>query len=375
MIWAITRGAIVAAYFIYVRMMNDTSGFPNIFGRWDTEYYLRLATDGYSYPEAGNAQAIWAFFPLYPMVCRGVCILTGWGIPVFYVGVAVSNACIIVASFFAVRIVQMTGLCRDGVYTGFFTRVTDGDSIIIWLLMFAPFTIYFAAAYTESLFVLCIVMSFYFMKKRYFLPAGIFAMFAGGVRNLGCLLIIPMIMEMVRCEIESGGGFFKGIARIFTKPIRLFSLLLTPVATFAYMLYLYRLTGDAWAFKNVQIAWRDEYHFPVVGVLWDYCTGKSEGRFTVMGWICVAAFALYLYMFIKGLRSEAVFGAVTLAVPLTSHVMSTPRFIAGSFVVWMGVCLLLHKMPRGMRVVVNVVLMAAEALVCMLWLSGAPEVM
>ena len=38
---------------------------------------------------------------------------------------------------------------------------------------------------------------------------------------------------------------------------------------------------------------------------------------------------MFIYMLVRRLYSEAVFGGLTLAVPLTPAVMSTPRFISG----------------------------------------------
>ena len=55
-----------------------------------------------------------------------------------------------------------------------------------------------------------------------------------------------------------------------------------------------------------------------------------------MGWFCIAAFAVYGFMLYRKYYSMAVFGIISLLVPLTSHVMSTCRFIIGTYVIFIG---------------------------------------
>ena len=378
LIFAVSRGVMAGVYLVYKYAFGDTWGFPDIFGRWDSVYYERITTDFYTCPAPGDPQADWAFFPLYPLLCRGIMIITFWKLPVFYVCMGVSNVCVFIASFFAVKLVRYMGLTSGEKDRTYFKGVAADGLMVAWLLMLAPFTVYFATAYSESLFVLLIVLSFYFMKKDRFVAAGITAALAGATRSLGVVLIIPLIMEMYRYfREEKRLGNEKGlfITGIFKKPSRLFSLVIVPAGIFSYMLYLYHLTGDAWAFKNVQIAWREGEHFPIVGVLWDFCTGfysgEAELRYMIIGWICIAALIFYVWMFFAGLRTEAVFGILMLLIPLTSHVMSTPRFIAGSFVMWIGWYVALQRLPRGLKYVFTVAGVAASVFLIGGWMGGS----
>ena len=176
-----------------------------------------------------------------------------------------------------------------------------------------------------------------------YLWAGFAAAFASATRIVGCLLVFALIVEMYldltadggklitwaksqklhRADVETAGTHFCGM--------------LCPFGAFCYMTFLRFFCGDVWAYKNVQIAWREDTYFPVVGVLWKACTGQIEPRYTYMGWFCIGIFAVYGYMLYRKYYSMAVFGIISLLVPLTSHVMSTCRFTVGSFVVYMGV--------------------------------------
>ena len=64
------------------------SRFIDSFARWDTWYYLRIAAGGYGHAPPGGIAHEAAFFPLYPMLVRGVAELTG--LPLLYAGLAVS---------------------------------------------------------------------------------------------------------------------------------------------------------------------------------------------------------------------------------------------------------------------------------------------
>jgi hypothetical protein len=117
----------------------------------------------------------------------------------------------------------------------------------------------------------------------------------------------------------------------------------------------------------VQIAWRDDNYFPIIGVLWKACTGQLELRYTYMGWFCIVAFALYGYMIYRKYISMAIFGIIALLIPLTSHVMSTPRFIIGVWVTYIGVYDLLARMPKILRVLITTALIVIESFMIFYW--------
>ena len=81
-------------------------------------------------------------------------------------------------------------------------------------------------------------------------------------------------------------------------------------------------------------------------------------------------------MFVKGLRREAVWGIISLLLPLTSHIMSTPRFISGSFVVWMGMYLLIKSMKsHGAQVFFTILLYAGGVITIAMWYAQAHLIM
>lgn len=61
------------------------------------------------------------------------------------------------------------------------------------LLLLNPFSFFFSAVYTESLFLLLVVLVFYFGSGKKWLPAALCASAAGATRLVGILTIIPLL--------------------------------------------------------------------------------------------------------------------------------------------------------------------------------------
>ena len=115
---------------------------------------------------------------------------------------------------------------------------------------------------------------------------------------------------------------------------------------------------------------REDEYFPIIGVLWKACTGQIEPRYTYMGWFCIAILILYGYMFYRKYYSMAVFGIISLLVPLTSHVMSTCRFTAGTYVAFVGVYDILTRCNKAVRYIIMAVLIAIEIYLLFLWYNS-----
>ena len=137
------------------------------------------------------------------------------------------------------------------------------------------------------------------------------------------------------------------------------------------MTFLRFFCGDAFAFKHVQIAWREDSYVPVIGVLWKACTGQFEPYYNYMGWFCIGAFFVYGYMIRRKYYSMGVFGIVSLLVPLTSHVMSTCRFVVGSYVFLVGIYDLINRIKnKNVVSIILVILVMIELCLLFLWYNS-----
>ena len=290
---------------VYNGVMGTDRSISFLMNEWDAKRYQFIVDNGYTYPLDYDPQANWAFFPMYVIVCAFVKLLTFWKADTYWVGMAVSNVCIYVAAFAAVKYIR--NITKDG---------TNKDVFLMGFLMFAaPYTFYCASMYTEAMFIMFIALFFYFCQRKKFFTAGVMAAFASGTRIVGCTLVFPMIIEMYRyyqpgkVSWQKIGSWIKHVVK---KPVELLSILICPLGTFSYMAFLRFFCGDVWAFLSVQIAWREDKYFPVLGVLWKACTGQIEPRYTYMGWFCIGVFIMYGYMIYRKHYSMGIFGIISL---------------------------------------------------------------
>ena len=145
----------------------------NFLARWDTFWYLDIATRGYHWNGNPLEQQNVVFFPLFPSMMRAVG--TAIGGHLLIAGLGVSLAAFLVA------------LCYFWRWTADRAGV-DAATGAAWLLSAFPHAIFFSAVYTESLYLLIAVSACYYADRRLFWKAAAIGVFAGLVRPNGILL-------------------------------------------------------------------------------------------------------------------------------------------------------------------------------------------
>lgn len=190
---------------------------------FDGVHYTQIADNGY----AQNEQA---FFPLYPLLIKGLSFLTGNRLAA---GLLISNIAFLAGLYlfpkFALQWVGKSGKL----------------SPVVFLLIF-PTSFYFGVVYTEGLFFLLFISSLYFLKKKNYWAAGILAALSSATRLIGAFLIIPFAIDLLwekRIELK----------RLITRTVRFLPVLVSPfVGLLAYMGYLWIATGDPLYFFHAQ---------------------------------------------------------------------------------------------------------------------------
>jgi hypothetical protein len=279
-----------------------------VWGRWDAEHYLTIAHNGYSGYEP-------AFFPLYPLLIRIAGVATG---SYLTAGLIISNT----ASFFAM--LYLYKLVEHQYNRHVAQRAVFYVSIF-------PTAIFFSAVYSESLFLCLTVASFYYVRERRWVTAGVFGFFAALTRSEGVLLAAPLFIEWVVAAKEGGREFFRYWFDDVVKP--LIGMALVPLGLAAYMAYLWVLNGDPLRFSHVQTHWGRHFAPPWESV--SYTVHKmlhATTTQTVANESLELAFtALMLIVLALGLRrlrlSYVVYMALSVIIPMcTSSLMSMPRF-------------------------------------------------
>ena len=213
--------------------------------RWDSVWYLRIADSGY-----GESTARAAFFPLYPLLVRGLGTTLG-GSPgaLLVAAYAISLAAFLAALVLLHRLAELE-----------LGRRLARPTLV--LLAVFPAAVYFGAPYSESLFLLLAVGAFYAARTSRWAWAGACAGFASASRSAGLLLLLPLalIWWSSRPRRTRDAAW----------------LALAPLGIAAYAAWLGLVQGDALRFLDVQEAWSRELSVPLAGA-WDGLVAAVDG--------------------------------------------------------------------------------------------------
>jgi Gpi18-like mannosyltransferase len=278
---------------------------------FDGMHYLTIAERGYQ----GFQQA---FFPFYPYLIHffSKFIFHNY----FVSGLFISNLSILITLFLFYKLVRLD----------FSEKIAQ--TAIIFLLIF-PSSFFFGSVYTESLFLVLVIGSFYAARKKQWLLAGLLGGMASATRLVG-LFLFPALL------IEWGIGQKKKQKLRFVNLLPIFLIL---CGTGFYMWYLKKTVGDPLYFIHVQ---------PMFGanrtggklillyqVFWRYLkmiltTKMNVLYFTV--WLELLTSIIFLllsvFTYYKMRLSYFVFMILAYLIPtLTGTFLSMPRFMLALF--------------------------------------------
>jgi hypothetical protein len=150
--------------------LHELGSWIDVWARWDSDWYLRIAEDGYD----GSPSSTPAFFPLYP----GLVGLLGRVLAGHFVlaGVLVSLAAA-AAAFVLLHRLALDRLGADG-----------ARRAVLYLALF-PTALFLGAVYSESLYLALALGSFVLAERGRFLPAGAIAGLAILTRPVGLALL------------------------------------------------------------------------------------------------------------------------------------------------------------------------------------------
>jgi Gpi18-like mannosyltransferase len=154
--------------------------YPLIDGwaRWDVSHYVAVARLGYGDPDSPSHDGGVGFFPLYPLLMRAV--VTVIGAEPSAPNLAISFACFLVA------VPLFAGLVADQLGE----RIARTATL---LLCVSPFSFFFTAAYSESLFLLLALASVRLgLSGRWRLAAAIAGLATGS--RLVALALAPALV-------------------------------------------------------------------------------------------------------------------------------------------------------------------------------------
>jgi hypothetical protein len=236
MMFAVSRAGLMLLSYLTLGTHRISPGlrrFPNNlfldgFARWDSGWYGGMVDQGYIAPTAiaAGVQRNTALFPFYPIVVRAMKLLVG---DTWLAGLLVSNIAFLAATVMLHKLVAK--------------RLGDECARrAVVLACVAPFSVFFMAVYSESLFFALAIGAFLAAERRHWLWAGILAALAGATRVNG-FLIVPALALLYLEQIE-----FK-LGRIRWDVVFVAIGLLGPVA---HLTFLWLRYGSPLEFWNAQ---------------------------------------------------------------------------------------------------------------------------
>lgn len=300
LIWLISIAFI--SYFGFLTLPhseNFKNGFLQRLSNWDGGHYLSVAEFGYS------EKYQYAFFPMYPMAINVLKHLTD---NYLLAAILISWT----AFFFGMQLLYRL------ILLDFDKKMAEK---VILAIIFFPTSFYFLAAYSESLFFLFAVSTFWFLRKKKLFLATLFAALASATRLAGLAVVLALLME-----VALKGGINK----------KNWYVLLSPLGFFIYCWYLFNATGDPFYFTIAQSHWQRIFSFPTVG-FWEAVkeiAASGGGNFTALLelFFTILGVGLVLRSFRFLPIAYGIYGLISVAMPLfTSTISSMPRFLLPVF--------------------------------------------
>jgi Mannosyltransferase (PIG-V) len=317
--------------------LHDLGYFSDIWARWDSDFFLRIAQHGYNDSSA-------AFAPLYP----GLVAVLGRVFFGHYIvaGLVVSLLCCLGAFLLLYRLAED----RLG---------ADGAARSVLYLAIFPMAIFLQAVYSESLFLLLSLAAFALAERGRFAGAGIVTGLAILTRAAG-LALLPALAVLAWRHRER----IRALGKL---------ALALPVATI-YPLVLWQQVGDPFAFLDAQDRWHRHLTWAgPFGGLWHGLTSTWHGleQFVVghgtnvpgtnpmhAAAENVQAFAFLILLGVLAVvawrrlgTAYGVFAVVSLAIPLSYPssrwpLLSLPRFGLVIFPLFVALAAVTANRPR-----------------------------
>lgn len=199
--------------------------------RWDTSHYVTIALHGHGGDGNLSHDGGLGFFPFFPLLMRGLVALCGLEPSEGRLAVAaivIACACIAVAVPVFAQLVSR----RFG---------PDVARTAVVLLCVSPFSYFFSAGYSESLFLLLVVLAFAFADRRWWIAAAIIAALATSSRLAG--LALPPALLLLAWRREARIRDLIGIT------------LISPLGAAAFVGYTWWRFDDPLAYFHAQQNW------------------------------------------------------------------------------------------------------------------------
>jgi hypothetical protein len=257
--------------------------------RWDAGWYLGIALDGYYFSPNLEQQQNVAFFPAYPMLTRvGAALLGGRIMSASEVSGAnkteyayAQHRGLVLSATLISLVAFLWALVYLYRFAGEILDARSARGAVLAACAY-PFSLFFSAFYTESLFLLAMLGAFYHFRRREWPASAAWGLLLGLTRPNGCLLSIPLTLLALQQAwgsvarpaakgtrpLASGsaggragaGGRGNGRSLDWGEIVRGIAVASMPgIGMLIFSAYLYSLTGRPFVWLQAHEAWGRVY--------------------------------------------------------------------------------------------------------------------
>lgn len=291
---------------------------------FDGEHYLSIAQNGYKSLQ-------YFYFPLFPLL---VSIVNGSLLRLLVTGLTLNHL------FFFFGLIGIWMLAKEE----FGKKVAINS---LFLLLLFPTSFYFVSFYTESLFFVLTVWSFYMARKKKWFWAGVLGGFSTATRIVGLALIPAFLAEGIKEKDKKS----------------VLAVALVPLGILFYMYFLFQKTGDPLEFFNTISIFGDQrsssliflpqvfyrYIFKVIPNLnFSYFTGTFSAILEFS--VALLFLVLVIYSFFKLRLSYAIYLLGGYLIPTFSGSFSSlPRYVVILFPAFILLSVIISKWSKTFR--------------------------
>lgn len=312
--------------------VNPNNIFLDIWARWDSGFYLGIATNGYSYV-VGQQSSV-AFFPVYPLLMN---VVAQWVGSALLAGVLVSNALFFGSLIFLYLLTEHE----------FDSEVAA--RAVFYIATF-PTAFFFSAVYTESTFLFFLLGSVYFARRRIWGWAVLMGLICSASRIVGFITFGVTGLEWLNSHgwylgrihhRSSWVGLWQGLRSDWFSLLIIFII---PLGMLSYMRFLGYYFNDPIAFSTVQSAWGREtvgfwvvlYRDAAAFFTGDFLTGRIWYHIALDLAPSLLVLSLLYWMWRKMGESYAILSALSILIPMSSGSQSLSRYVLVVFPFFMA---------------------------------------
>lgn len=274
-----------------------------IWERFDANNYINIVNDGYSNETKKTTNS--AFFPLYPFAGYLLNHITG--------NTTLSLLLVSNISFFFALIFLYKLLLLD-----YEKRIAERT--ILYISIF-PFAVSFFGVFSESLFLLNLTASIYYIRKGNYIAVLFWGIMLTATRLVG-LVIIPVALWEYYSERDF--NFLKTDLKVFLIPLMSLGLA-------AYMFYNNFIFGSYFtSFDSSNLGWMQRMNWPWVSFIKHFNRIIAGTEFRVF-YFDIAFSVLFIVLLIYGYKkvrtSYSIMTALLILIPISSNTLkSMPRY-------------------------------------------------